>query len=195
LGWKEVPVLVQLKPYNQQQATIASVSENLHRKPVVAGDMSDACDYLMHDLGSLSKVAKRLGVSAPTVKKYLGYRGVAEEIKEFVRAKQISVSDAIRLAQYAPSVKKAVEFANKIAKLPKPARERHFLAFIEEPNAAWEAIHRNAEKLRYKTALRIYLPEAYAHGLAKASADQNREPESIAQSAIIAWLHDEGYVH
>ncbi|MCJ7456975.1 ParB/RepB/Spo0J family partition protein [Candidatus Bathyarchaeota archaeon] len=194
LGWKEIPVLVLKKPYDLPMATIASVSENLHRKPVVPGDLADACDYLMKELGSISKVARILGITSQTVRKYLGYKGVPEPIKKLVDQKVISVSDAKRIAQIAPSVEDGVGFARKIAKMPKLERERYFTAFIDDPKAPWESLKKKATALRYKRKLSIYLPEVFARGMAKASADRKEEPESIAQAAIITWLQAQGYV-
>ncbi len=192
LGWKNIPVQIRDTPYDLENATIASVSENLQRKPVVAGDMADACDYLRRELGSIAKVAKVLGVSTQTVRKYLGYKAVPAELKKLV-PKTISVSDAIRIAQYAKTTEAAVSFAEQISKLPKPARERHFLAFMESPESSWDTLTKRADALRYKTALKIYLPEDYARGLAKASVDRKQEPESLAQAAVIGWLKEAGY--
>lgn len=194
LGWKKMPVMVLREPYDLTHAKLVSLSENLHRKPAVAGDLADACDYLIKETRSITKVAKLLGISEVTVRKYYGYKGVPEGIKKLVEKHIISVSDALRLSRIEADVSKAIEFARFISKLPKPARERHFLAFMENPSASLSSIRSRAEQFRYKNVVRIYLPETYAHALAKASADRDEEPESILQFAAIQWLQSSGYV-
>ncbi len=194
LGWKEIPVLVLKHSLDREKATVASASENLHRRPVAADDIADACDYLLKELGSKSKVSKALGVSLPTVTKYLGYKGVPEPIKKCVKQKLISVSDAKRIAQIAKTVEAGVAFAKKIAKMAKLTRERYFIAFMESPTSSWDDLSKRAQALRQKASLRIWLPEMYARGLAKASLKRSEEPEVVAQTAVIDWLREQGYV-
>jgi len=194
LGWKKIPVMVLREPYDLAQAKLVSLSENLHRKPPVASDLADACDYLVKETHSIRRSARLLGISEVTVRKYLGYKGVPQRIKDLVKAKVISVSDAMRLSRIEADISKAVEFAKFISKLPKPARERHFLAFMENPHASLSALRSRAEQFRYKNVVKIYLPETYARALAKASADRDEEPESILQFAAIQWLQSSGYV-
>ncbi len=192
LGRKEIPVIILREPYDLTKAKLASLSENLHRRPVVAGDIAEACVYFLKKFGSEKEAAKLLGISIQTFRKYLGFQGVPAEIKALV-PDVISVPDAKRLAEIEPDVKKAVEFAHTIAKLPKPARNRYFVALMESPDAPLDYIAKRAETLRYKATLKIHLPENYARALSRASTDQNREPEDLAQKAVIEWLDRSGY--
>jgi ParB family chromosome partitioning protein len=194
LGRKEIPVLVQKVPYDLPQATLASLSENLHRKAVVASDLAYACEYLSKHFGSDKEAAKVIGISISTFKKYLGYRAVPEELKKLVSEKAISVSDSIRLSQIVSNVPKAVQFAKTISQLPKLTRERYFAALIEEPTDSLPSIKARADRSQYKTVIKIHLPETYAHALSRASTDSRMEPEAIAQKAVMEWLDRSGYV-
>jgi len=106
---------------------------------------------------------------------------------------RISRSDAIRLSEI-HDIKKALGFAKLIYKLAKPARERYFTALLEDPSSSLDVIAARAEFSKYKKRLWIHLPEKYANALYRASTDTEREPESIAQRAVMEWLENNGYV-
>lgn len=194
LGWKEMPVLVVKEPYDLAEAMLVSLSENVHRKAVSARDLSDACSYLRKRFGSDKEAAKALGKTIQTFRKYLGYKGVPEELKKLVSEKKISVSDSIRLSQIVPDVPKAVKFSKMISKLPKPTRERYFDALHENPDAPLPVIKVRAKKSQYVTVIKIHLPETYARALNRASTESEEEPEAIAKKAVMEWLDRAGYV-
>ena len=194
LGWKEMPVLVVKEPYDLANAMLVSLSENVHRKTVAAGDLAEACNYLSKRFGSDKEAAKIIGISLQTFRKYLGYKGVPEELKKLVAKKKISVSDSIRLSQIVPDTNRAVKFTKMISKLAKPERERYFSALYENPNDPLPRIKIEAERSKYKTILKIHLPETYARALNRASTDSKQEPEAIAQKAVMEWLDRAGYV-
>jgi ParB family chromosome partitioning protein len=195
LRWQEMPVFVLKQPYNLARAKLASLSENIHRKAVVAGDLAYACSYLKERFGSDKQAAKILGISLPTFRKYLGYEGVPEEIKKLVNERVITVSDALRLSQIPDlSLSSAAKFARRIYKLPKPERDRFFVALIEDPSRPLSVIEERAPQLKFKYTVRVHLPEMYAHALYRASNDTRREPEDLAQKAVMEWLDNSGYV-
>lgn len=193
LGWKFVAVRVVKKTLDMPHAMVASLAENLHRKSVDKRDLSDACEFLTKQFGSDKEAAKILGISLSTFRKYLGYKSVPEELKELVAERKISVSDAIRLSEI-NDIPKAVAFANLIYKLAKPARERYFAALLEDPSSPLAIVKARAEHSKYKSRLWIHLPETYANALYKASTDTEKEPEAIAQKAVMEWLEANGYV-
>lgn len=194
LGWKDMPVLVTQEPYDLDTAMLVSLSENLHRKTVAAGDLAEACAYLSKRFGSDKKAAEIIGISIQTFRKYLGYKGVPEELKKQVEKKKISVSDSIRLSQIVPDTKKAVEFSEIISDLPKPERERHFAALIDYPDEPLSRIRIQAKRSKYKAVIKIHLPETYARALNRASTDSEQDPEAIALKAVMEWLERAGYV-
>lgn len=194
LGWKEMPVLVVKEPYDLPNAMLASLSENLHRKAVAARDLAVACNYLSKRFGSDREAARILGISIQTFRKYMGYKGVPEELKKLVSEKKISVSDSIRLSQIVPDTKKAVEFSKMISNLPKPERERYFTELYENPDESLPRIKIRAKRSKYRAIIKIHLPETYARALNRASADSEQEPEAVAQKAVMEWLDRAGYV-
>jgi len=194
LGWKELPVLVIKEPLTLFNAKLASISENIHRKPISSSDLADVCDYLYNELGSMKDAAEVLGVSITTFRKYYRYRAVPEELKALVEKKIISVFDARRLSEIVSNVEKAVEFAKLITEFPKTKRERYFAALIDEPEIPLEYLEEQSERYKYKRVLRLYLPDKYARALGRASTTLAAEPESLGLQAVIDWLEDRGWM-
>ena len=87
-----------------------------------------------------------------------------------------------------------VEFSEIISGLPKPERERHFAALIDYPDEPLSRIKIQAKRSKYKTVIKIHLPETYARALNRASADSEQDPEAIALKAVMEWLDRAGYV-
>jgi len=193
LGEKRIPVLVLKHPLDIKRAKLASVIENIHRKEMNAQDIADACDFLKQELKTNAKAAKALGVSSQTFSKYLGFKGVSNELKEFVSKKKITVQDAKRISQIAPTKTKQIEFAEIITKLPQKTKDRYYTALMDEPNAPKAIIRLKANRLKYKDKITIHLPQTHAMALARASQDRELEPEAVAQDAVIEWLKRHGY--
>jgi len=191
LGLKKIRVMIKKSPYNLASATIASAVENLHRKDMNPRDIATACQFLKEQLGSDKKASIALGVSLKTFKKYLGYHGVPEELKNLVSEKIITVPEATRLYQLAPT-SKAMEIAKRISKLPKDTKERYFIAMQENPTADIDQIKKIAKNI---TVLRltIHIPESYSDDFIKATASENTSPAELAQRAVIEWLQRHGY--
>jgi len=193
LGWKTIPVLVLKNALPLDNAILASIAENIQRLPISPSDLSNACEYMKNKLGSDIEAAKALGIAITTFRKYLGYKGVPDEIKAYVKVNKISVSDALRLTETISSVTKAVELANTMADLTKPSKDRLFVAISNDPDAPVSIIKEKAETLKIKRTLKIHLPDVYAQAIGKASIFEEREPEEIGLRAIIEWLERSGY--
>lgn len=193
LGWKKIPVIVRSFE-NITEEKIASLSENIHRVQLSPRDMSEACGYLIEELGSVGKVAAVLGVTPQTVQKYLGYRIVPEPLKKMVDDKRITSSDAIKISANIRDEKKAIRVAERVSELPRPAKERVFDIVRETPEEPVEIILKKAEEARTQTDIVIHLSEEYATALVKASDDFNLEPEDVVKGLVVEWLEETGYV-
>ncbi len=194
LGWKEIPVLVIKKHVSLFDAKLASISENIHRKPLNPSDLADVCDYLYRKLGSVKKAAKALGVSEPTFRKYYGYLAVPEELRVLVNQKIISRTQAQLLCTISIDIEKAVNFAKLISGLPRQKRNRYFAALVDAPDAPLEMLEELSERYKYKRTLKLYLPDRYARALGRASTYLDSEPESLSLQAIIDWLDIKGWM-
>jgi ParB family chromosome partitioning protein len=191
IGQKFVPVKV-VKGLDMAQAMVASLAENLHRRPVDERDLADACEFLLEVYGSAKEASRILGISTPTFNKYLGYKAVPNELKDMVAQKKITVSDAKRLAEI-NDISKAVEFGNLISKLAKVDKDKYFAALLEDTSSPLPVIEARAKHYKPRDKITIHLPESYANALQKASTASEKEPEAIAQNAVMQWLDVHGY--
>lgn len=193
LGWKTVPALVRSFT-DITEAKIASLSENIHRVRLSPRDMSEVCSYLLDEFGSVHEVAEVLGVSQPTVYKYLGYRIVPEPLKKMVDDKKITAADAMKISQHIEDVDKATRIAERTAELPRPAKERVFDVIREAPEESEDQIFEKAEKARIQKEIVLHLSEEHANALNKASKELGVEPEDVAKDVVVEWLEERSYV-
>ena len=190
LGWKTIPAKIETTPLDDVQALAVSFSENIQRRDLAPRDKAEACRLLLERFETPGKVAEYLGTTEQTVRKWLGYAAVPSGLKEMVEERQISVPEAMRLAQYIPEEEKAVEVARRMVdkRAPKTERNRIIAAAEEFPERPVDTIFRIADEKRFEKRITIILPEKWALALDRASDRLEMEPGDIAREAIIEWL-------
>jgi len=194
LHWSTMPVLVLKTPLDILNAKIASVSENIHKRDVPSSDLSTVCVYLKDKLGSEKAAAKALGISIRKFREHLQYEGVPQELKQMVEEGNLKRQDALRLSEIVTDTKTAVKYANEIAKLPKPKKERYFVVLSQNPKIPLSELPKQAEALKYKNKVIIHFTDKQALALSQASIKYDSEPEVISKNAVIEWLKKEGLV-
>lgn len=192
LGWKTIPALV-VPTQSRVDIILASFSENIYRTKLSYSDKMEAAIRLYKELGSVAAVAKRLGVTAHTVKNYMGYAAVPGEIKKMVEEGKLGVKTAMEIAKNVADEKKAISIARKICEKPRGEEKRAYLdAAMEDPSASLNEIDRRAQRRKYKKVT-IHLSEKVADSLAKACDQYDSDPAEIAKDALVDWLQDEGF--
>lgn len=195
LGWDEIPALLLSKSLDRIEATIFSYSENVQRRDLAAQDKADACTYLRGKLGSTSAVAETIGVSEPTVRKWLGFAAVPDPIRELVGSKGLTVQQAIRIAQHVNDEQTATDVALRVAELPrKQDRDRVLESAAELPGRSSETIFRRAEAKQYQRRIHFILTESSARAIDEAATASLIDADDIAMSATIQWLQDNKYL-
>ena len=195
LGWDQIPALVLSEPMNRVQATIFSFSENVQRRDLAAQDKADACSYLREELGSVAAVAEQLGVTAQTVRKWLGFAAVPEPIRAIVGDKGLTVQQAIRIAQHVDDVEVATEIAHRVAEKPvKAERDRVLESVAELPGRSVETILRRAEQKQHERHIHFVLAESSAQAIDKAAQEKETDADEIAMNATVQWLQDNKYL-
>ena len=195
LGWESIPAFVLNRPFDQEQSTILSLSENIQRRDLSARDQADACAYLLEQLGTISRVAEVLAISPTTVRRWLGYRAVPEPIKTFVDAGRLSRGQATRIASHVENEETAVAIAARVASENNPVLRARVLESADElPGRSAETIFHRAEEKSRELRLTIHLPETAALAMGRASNVEQIEPEEIVLNATLQWLTDNRYL-
>ncbi|HYL66839.1 MAG TPA: ParB/RepB/Spo0J family partition protein [Nitrosopumilaceae archaeon] len=193
LGAKKIPVLVLTRKteYDTPDAKAASVVENIHRKNMNVKEMADACAFLAEQMGK-SKAAQSLGLSMSTFKKFHGFAGVPDKLKELV-PKIISRDAATKLHQIIPDVSKAVKIANQISKLESQIKKRYLKVLERNPNSSHKKIMKKARSLALQQNVSLRLSKRKTRGLDVQSRRQDLHPNELANKIVSDWLSKRGY--
>lgn len=190
LGWRRIPARVTKKKLNEFDAKVVSFSENVQRRDLSPRDKAETCMYLISKLGSPKAVADHLGITEQTVRKWLDYSAVPEELKRLVEKRVISRPQATRLFQYIPDVNKAVDIAKRMRgmRAPKKHEDRIFDAIEEEPSRSVESIFVRAEEKKREKIIHFVLPEKWAFAMDRIAKRLGVSADAIARDATIEWL-------
>ncbi len=195
IGLKDIPCIITPKK-TLEEAKIASFSENQYRREMNPRDKSDTIDYLYRKYGSVAEVARRLGVSGPTVTKYIGYAKVPDVIKDLVARKFLTVGQALSIYSKYPDEKHAVTVAKRIAEIKDKTEKRRLIAAVDisSPRDDFDTIHNLAKKMGEMKEYLIHLPPRTSVALEKAAKSINQDPEVLIIDATEKWLEDNRYL-
>ncbi len=192
-GRPTIPAVV-YSPMSKFDAQIRSMSENIQRRSLNADDAGEVCYQLYQKEGNIGKVAELLGISIPTVTKYLGYKTLPNWLKELVQAKEITLTKAVQLWNYTQhNETKARALAEKILSMTKAEIDRLLILLEATPEEDVELLSDKAKKQKVLKRVVIHLPPVYALGLSNAAVDKDSEPADIARRAVMDWLEENGY--
>jgi ParB/RepB/Spo0J family partition protein len=171
-------------------AKVLSFSENVQRRDLAPRDKAEACLYLLQELKTIRAVSEELGISEPTIRKWVGYAAVPHELKSRVEEGKITRGQASRIWNAVEDVDQAVAISDLITETnpPKNERERIFTAAEELPNQSIDAIRRRAKELENQIEITFILPEKWTRLIIQAADESGREPSDIARDATIDWL-------
>jgi len=193
LGAKKIPVLVLTKKteYGTPDAKAASVVENIHRKNMNVRDMAEACAFLAEQMGK-SKAAQSLGLSMSTFKKFHGFAGVPDKLKELV-PKIISRDSATKLYQIISDVSKAVKIAQQMSELEPQTKKRYLKVLAHNPNLSHKKMLKKARSMTLPQNVSLRLSKRKTRGLLVQSNRQDIPPSELANKIISDWLDKRGY--
>ncbi|OGO03735.1 MAG: hypothetical protein A2Y60_07450 [Chloroflexi bacterium RBG_13_54_9] len=193
-GRKTIPAIV-YAPMNKINARIRSMSENIQRRALDPEDTGEVCYELYRREKNLSRVAELLGVSIPTVTKYLGYRTLPDWLKQIVLERGITVTKAVTFWNFAQHDETKVRaLVERLPSMTKPEIDRLLIFFEASPEEDADLLVEKAKKQRVLRRVIIHLPPRYALGLSNAAVAKDAEPEDIARHAVMDWLEENGYV-
>lgn len=193
LGMEKIPALV-VSVENETEALLRSFSENIQRLDLEPSDKMTVAATLRRELGSISKVAKRLGVTEQTVRNWLGFAGVPDPIRRMVEEGKFGTTTALRISRKIPDPKFAEQVAAKIRELPRSS-DRNLLIDLaaEWPGEDLEQIRQLAKKRGMK--VEIHLTPGVASALDQACKKYESTREDLTTQAVEDWLRQKGFLN
>jgi ParB/RepB/Spo0J family partition protein len=177
------------KDVDMTNARLISLSENLYRKQMNPDDISAACEYLYGKYGDIDKVATKLGVSVPTVRKYLGYFSVPEALKELVRKKRITAQQALSIHTQFYELDKQIKIAKELSSIEDRSKKAKFYQAVKEssPRDDVPKIRARAERMSNMKEYKIMLPPRISEVYEKFAAESNVEVPELLASVLQEW--------
>jgi ParB/RepB/Spo0J family partition protein len=190
---KTIPAIVLKKPMNNVDALAYSFSENIHRQELDIKDKILVAMKLLKELGDIKSVANKLNVHENTIRNYLGWAAVPEEIKSLVESKKISKQTAIRISKTNENSVRAIAIANQVIEAPRREdRNAIIQTSIDYPTYEPERIAVEAKKRKFKS-FKIDLTDVAADALERASNKYDLEPSELVTQVLIEYLKNEGF--
>jgi ParB family chromosome partitioning protein len=194
LGAKSIPVLILDKESSCDvtDAKAVSIIENLHRKDMSLSEMVSSCQFLTEKIGK-KETAKALGINSATLREYLGFGIVPENIRLMI-PKLLSKRDAIKICRTIPVESKVVEIIQRVKKY-NSAQKKRYLDALEQlgNNAQHTEIQKLANSFRARQNLSLHISKSQAKGLSKISRESDLEPAEMAQKIVSDYLSRKGF--
>jgi ParB family chromosome partitioning protein len=193
LGWAGIPALI-TSVSDDSDALASSFSENIQRLDLDYDDKMRVALALRKQLGSVQKVAKKLGVTPGTVRKYLGFEGVEDELKDLVRQGRISAKTAIEIARHIPDPKRAVAIGRKVIEEPSRDKRRILVALAKDhPERTPDEIAQLARSTRWNKVT-LNLTPRVREALNRAAEKYRVAPSDLATEIVEEWLTRKGFL-
>lgn len=190
LGKETILALVPDVEYSPEEAILISLSENMHRRELDPEDLAEAVEFLYGRYEHYSDVARRLGISVPTVKAWLGFRSVRGELRQMVYDKKIPRTTAVKLVEQMPDEGRAVEMARYLYEKQPPAqtKTRIFDVIARGGDRSVEAIVKQADADKRIRRIQFDLAANNVERMARAEEEEQRTANELARDATIDWL-------
>lgn len=195
IGRESIPAII-TKVRDGTDAMIKSFSENIHRLDLDYKDKMGVASELVSKLKSVDKVAEHLSVSPQTVRNYLGYAAVAEDVKGMVDRDEISASLALRISRKIPDAEFAFRVAKETSKLPR-SQERNTLIDLvgEKPQEKnFEKLLNEARQKAQMKKITIHVTQRVYDAILKASKEYGSDHEGVVKEAVEEWLNKRGFI-
>lgn len=182
-GLSDIPCFI-YEDIDIDDARILSLSENLYRLAMDTEDKARACNALLRKYKSKKKIAAALGISVQTVRNYLGFDALPNDMKRLVGKKDITYHQARKIYTKFSGEGQALKVAQDLASIPKNDRKKRQSFFTAVSNAgptdSIEDIHKKSDWIEDAVEYRLLVPAKKSQILENIAANTLVEKEDIA---------------
>lgn len=186
----EIPAIV-TEISNDLEVQVKSFVENIQRRDLSYRDKMQAATILMSNYKDLTTVAKVLGVTVITVKSYLGYSAVPEEIKKLVDNNKLSARSAVRIFQNIDDTRLAIDIAKQMPQYPNAYERRLLISLAKKyPDKSSDELKELVSHIGQPFTL--HFDPDIRDRLKKASNIFNIDEDEIIAQSVEEWLDRNG---
>jgi len=196
LGKTEIPAII-IHPVDSTMEKIVSFGENIHRRRLPYNDTIKVCDELYENISGekfdrIETIAKTLGISPSTISKYLSYRLVPEEVRQFVIEGKLGANLAYRITSaFWPNIEKITRIAEYMTKMTKSEWERALDIGKKDPEASVEEIVEEAKKPKIVYQLVIPIDSETSELLTSIAKERKVDTVTLVRNLIDDFLESE----
>lgn len=193
LGKPTVPAMI-VDTSDPNTLMLISLIENVQRVDIDDRDRAKSIETLVdHYNGDYPLVAKMIGMSDETIRKWSGYHGVPEELKKMKDKRLIGIEETIKLTRMlGPS--KAVQVAKQIVELPKEQQKKVVRGIKTYSLLEPEEVISIATRPPKEKPLSIRFVSSVMTALERAAAARSESPGETVQRIVREWLEENRYI-
>lgn len=191
-----IPALI-IDPVDSITQEMISFSENIHRKALPYDDTIRVCGELFDRYSGpkskrIERIAKDLGISPPTVAKYLAYRLVPNEVQELVANGKLSAKIAYRITtSFWPNTGKIIAIANEVTRMTRPEWERLLDVGRREPQSSVQEIVRRVRTPEKQYTIVVPIDSEQQRILERVADQRKMDVPSLVRSLIEDLIKEE----
>lgn len=193
-GVKKVPCFI-FRTISLVEAKVLSFSENLYRESMTADDKSRATNELYKKMHDFRRVANALGVKESTVRHYLRYNDIPEELRRFSKPELGGLGSKEIEDIYFKflDIDRAIAVAKKLASYRKGTvqRKKYHEAVRRSSRADnVRSVTEKAERLIRMKKFVILLPDTESRTIEKIAFARKTTTEELMTEILEQWVEE-----
>ena len=188
---EEIPCYVFVE-ISLKSAMMLSLTENVLREAMTKEDKSVAAAELLRLCKGIDKVAKIMGVAESTVRGYLRYDDIPQELRDY-KNKGALPSEIEKTFVKFPNIEDAKAVLDELIKIRDRKKRQAYRVALRKslPSDKPSDIKKKATAIEHSKPLEIILDDDYYSTLSKVAFVRKRSDQEFAQEIVEDWI--DGY--